>query len=94
MNLTINIDNKDVQAIVEQALEQIEYLQDSEACFQSVISYMLDKCDGAYDAMDFLRCWNEGDFDILRKEWENVPDEVFWADPLHERNRKHWIDVE
>lgn len=33
--------------------------------------------------MDFLRCWFEGDFEALRNEWENVPDEVFiGADPL------------
>lgn len=33
--------------------------------------------------MEFLKCWNEGNFAALRKEWENVPDEVFiGADPL------------
>ncbi|MEL0579072.1 hypothetical protein AACK17_10990 [Pectobacterium punjabense] len=31
----------------------------------------------------FLRYWNEGEFDILRKEWGGIPDEVFiGADPL------------
>ena len=35
------------------------------------------------DPIAFLRCWNEGNFDALRNEWENVPDEVFiGADPL------------
>lgn len=33
--------------------------------------------------MEFLRCWLEGDFEALRTEWHNVPDEVFvGADPL------------
>lgn len=33
--------------------------------------------------MDFLRCWNEGDFEAVRNEWPEVPDEVFiGADPL------------
>lgn len=31
----------------------------------------------------FLSYWNEGEFDILREEWEEIPDEVFiGADPL------------
>lgn len=35
------------------------------------------------DPISFLRCWNEGNFDALRNEWEDVPDEVFiGADPL------------
>lgn len=33
--------------------------------------------------MEFLRCWFEGDFEALRREWPKVPDEVFiGADPL------------
>ncbi|WP_313026676.1 hypothetical protein [Pseudomonas lopnurensis] len=35
------------------------------------------------DPMAFLRCWFEGNFEVLRSEWPNVPDEVFiGADPL------------
>lgn len=35
------------------------------------------------DPMAFLRNWLQGDFDVLRREWDNVPDEVFiGADPL------------
>jgi len=34
--------------------------------------------------MDFLRCWNDGDFDAIREEWPEAPEEVFiGADPLH-----------
>lgn len=34
--------------------------------------------------MEFLRCWNEGNFEALRTEWAEVPAEVFiGADPLH-----------
>lgn len=29
------------------------------------------------DAMEFLNYWNEGEFDILRRNWKNIPDEVF-----------------
>lgn len=31
----------------------------------------------ADDPMDFLRCWNEGDFDTCRREWPEAPDEVY-----------------
>lgn len=27
--------------------------------------------------MDFLRCWNEGDFDTIRNEWPEAPETVF-----------------
>jgi hypothetical protein len=27
--------------------------------------------------MEFLRCWNDGDFDSIRREWPNAPEEVF-----------------
>ena len=34
----------------------------------------------------FLRYWNEGEFDILREEWGDIPDEVFiGADPLFQK---------
>lgn len=35
------------------------------------------------DGMQFLRLWNEGEFDTIRREWPDAPDEVFiGADPL------------
>lgn len=31
----------------------------------------------------FLQCWNEGDFDSIKKEWPEAPNAVFdGADPL------------
>jgi len=36
------------------------------------------------EPMSFLRCWNEGDFAAIRREWPEAPDGVFiGADPLH-----------
>lgn len=36
------------------------------------------------DGKAFLRCWNEGDFEAIRREWPEAPEEVFiGADPLH-----------
>lgn len=32
----------------------------------------------------FLRCWLQGEFDAIRKEWPDAPEAVFaGADPLH-----------
>ena len=34
--------------------------------------------------MDFLRLWNEGEFDALRREWPEAPESIYiGADPLH-----------
>lgn len=36
------------------------------------------------EGLAFLRCWNEGNFDAIRREWPEAPDAVFvGADPLH-----------
>lgn len=36
------------------------------------------------EGLQFLRCWNQGDFDVIRREWPEVPESVFiGADPLH-----------
>lgn len=36
------------------------------------------------EGMDFLECWNEGNFEAIRREWPDAPEEVFiGADPLY-----------
>lgn len=36
------------------------------------------------DGLEFLRCWNEGNFDAIRREWSDAPEAVFiGADPFH-----------
>jgi hypothetical protein len=48
----------------------------------AAIEFALRDDDGC--GMDFLRCWNEGDFDAIRNEWPEAPEAVFiGADPLH-----------
>ena len=45
----------------------------------AAIEYVLETRE---DPMKFLECWFEGDFDALREEWDDVPDDVFiGADP-------------
>lgn len=43
---------------------------------------------GDDDGLTFLRLWNEGEFDVIRKEWPEAPEDVFTgADPLHGKGR-------
>lgn len=42
----------------------------------------------AEDGMTFLRIWNEGEFDTIREEWPEAPEEVFiGADPVYGREQ-------
>ena len=51
------------------------------AAFNAVITYILGK--GSMESpMEFLRCWNEGDFESLREEWPEAPQEIYYADPF------------
>jgi hypothetical protein len=39
--------------------------------------------------MTFLRVWNEGEFDTIREEWPEAPEEVFiGADPRYVREQR------
>ena len=45
----------------------------------AAIQFALETDEG----LEFLRCWNEGDFESIRKEWPEAPEDVFvGADPL------------
>src|SRR5690606_19340063 len=49
------------------------------ACAAAAIQFALTDPEG----MTFLRLWNEGEFDTLRREWPDAPSEVYvGADPL------------
>jgi len=46
----------------------------------AAIAYAIDDDD----CKVFLQLWNTGEFDALRKEWDDIPEAVFiGADPLH-----------
>lgn len=50
----------------------------------AAIAFALEKASGDIDDIEFLRCWSEGDFDSIRDEWPEAPEEVFiGADPLY-----------
>lgn len=63
------------------AIEERDELLRGAESYNAVIDYMLGK-GYMQEPMEFLRCWNEGDFDSLRKEWPDAPEEIYYADPL------------
>lgn len=63
------------------AMAERDDLEKGQKAYNAVISYMLGK--GYMESpMEFLQCWNSGDFDSLRKEWPDAPPEIYYADPL------------
>ncbi|BBI61759.1 hypothetical protein [Vreelandella sulfidaeris] len=56
-----------------------EATQGTESCV-AAIKFALETDDG----LAFLRCWYEADFDDIRRDWPEAPEEVFiGADPLY-----------
>lgn len=47
------------------------------------------------DEITFLRCWFSGDFDVIRREWPDAPEEVFiGADLLHPQTKARLGEIE
>lgn len=73
-------------ARIEVLEEELEESRKSDECFNAVISYILGK--GYMESpLEFLRCWNEGNFDALREEWPDAPEEIYLADPLYKEKK-------
>lgn len=52
----------------------------------AAILFALSLDDGS--SIDFLNNWNEGEFDVLRREWPEAPEDVYiGADPFHPATR-------
>lgn len=50
----------------------------------AAIQFALETDDG----LDFLRLWNEGEFDAIRREWPEAPEAIYiGADPLHSQSQ-------
>lgn len=67
---------------MQTAVEKLDEYEKTDVCFNAVIDYMLGKgyCE---EPLEFLRCWNEGNFEALREEWPDAPEEIYLADPLY-----------
>ena len=59
---------------------------ENNAAVAAILYANSDEVDDEHDGMHFLRLWTEGEFDKLRRNWSNIPDEVFiGADPLFKK---------
>jgi hypothetical protein len=68
------------RAVEALAAPAVEYDLDNMGAAVAAIQFALEDDDG----LEFLRYWNEGEFDVLRRNWPGVPEAVFiGADPLH-----------
>jgi oligoribonuclease NrnB/cAMP/cGMP phosphodiesterase (DHH superfamily) len=84
-----------VLILKDQNPEAAEWFAEAEAALTSLplpppdpstaaIAFALENATSDHDGMEFLRCWNEGDFDSIRDLWPDAPEEVFiGADPLY-----------
>ena len=76
---SFDIQNERLKVIIAEREETIDSLNNVNNPAVAAIEYAL-KDDYS---VEFLRLWNEGEFDEIRSGWDNVPDEVFiGADPL------------
>lgn len=63
-----------------------DFIPDAYRCDAAVaaIQFALETEDG----LQFLRLWNEGEFDSIRREWPEAPEEIYiGADPLHKPSK-------
>ena len=73
-------------AAMQVAVDELDEYEKSAVCFNAVISYILNE-GRTEDPVEFLRCWSEGNFDALREEWPDAPEEIYFADPLYKENK-------
>lgn len=79
---------QEVQEWIDQSIKpSMEESDRGLTAFRAVLNYVLGE-GRTEDPLEFLRCWSEGNFDALRKEWPDAPEEIYFADPLAARTPK------
>ena len=54
----------------------------------ALITFILEHANGpdGFDPVYLMETWNEGNFEALRRDWPELPEEVYiGADPLHKK---------
>lgn len=69
-------------ASMQQAVNLLDEYQKAEECFMAVIAYMLNDDE----PLEFLRCWDAGNFHTMCEKWPDAPKEIYYADPLNEES--------
>lgn len=78
----LNQQRVQIERMARVLTERDQALAEAEKCGSpavAAIEYALNDDEGLL----FLRYWFQGEFDVLRREWRDIPDTVFdGADPL------------
>jgi hypothetical protein len=63
----------------------IAQMEQGQNGYNALITYILEnQCESPFE---FLRCWNDADFDSLRNEWPDAPEEIYFgADAQHPKH--------
>lgn len=88
-----NIPMEPIIALIQFARDSTKNSLDAAESAIAAISFSLKTEEG----LEFLRCWQHGDFDAIRKEWPEAPESVFvGAEPLHDMAKlgPGWITEE
>jgi len=71
---------------------EIVSLQQSQSSSNALIDFILSP--GTESAMEYLRCWNEGNFDACRREWPEAPDAIYIGpDQFHPKTVGYGVDA-
>lgn len=71
---------RDLIARVVKTVSACEDVDGDKSAYVAAIEFALE----AEEGIEFLRCWNQGDFDVIRKEWPEAPEAVYIGDdPLY-----------
>ena len=82
--------------LVARLLKRLEEAEEeaSQDPASALITFILEHANGpdGFDPVYLMETWNEGNFEALRREWPELPEEVYiGADPLHEKTRPQLV---
>lgn len=77
-------------ALVARLLRRLEEAEEEAAQdpASALITFILEHANGpdGFDPVYLMETWNEGNFEALRRDWPELPEEVYiGADPLHKK---------
>lgn len=76
------------ETVVEFQRRVILTYYDTEPAVAAIEFMLSQECECP---MDFIRCWDEGDFDAIREEWPEAPKEVYRLDWLPARGYVEYL---
>jgi len=60
-----------------EAKQMLEHIFENEVEENNPSGFAIEYALETEDGLEFLRLWNEGEFDLIRAEWTDCPEECF-----------------